>query len=410
MSKEIVPEVELNLFEGDGFNMNDIMSQMRGEDNRNQEQDTLPGNQNPNSFNTNDVDEWIEDEPKNKEDMLDAVRQQVNGEVEEEGAGTKPVVEEQKPLSEEAYSLMFDFIKEQGILNIPDDIEVLDEEKLQWVIDQNNQSRNQAALDYVRSQAGDEKVLEIFDIAYGGGTWDDIKNMRELIEVEDNYEALDVTSEQDQRFLIENYLKEGLDPNNPANKRRLAGLNEEVEKYMERLEGENMATEAKTYFVDKINKEKDKLHAEKEERVRLEKEQQVRAAQAEAKWIDDFKTSLDQRKWAGEKKKAVIQQFDIVKLDNGTETELWRYKVDQMWKKPELVHHLMDFLSQLDPYTMSFKGETLTPEKNATKRLLEMAQKKASAPGGQGKNVVSRQEFARQNENKPQGVIDPRQF
>ena len=401
MSKETVPEVELNIFGDGGLNMADIMRQT------NNQSDEAPvrNSNNPQSFNTKDVEEFIEDKVEDEADLLDTVKQQAgNTATEDAPSNEDPAAEKSYP--DEIYNALFDFIKEQGILQIPDDIEVLDEEKLQWVIDQNNQNRNQMALEYVRSQAGDDKVLEIFDIAYGGGTWEDIKNMRELIEVQDNYDNLDVKSEQDQRFLIESYLKEGLDPNNPANKRRLAGLNEEVERYMERLEGENMAVEAKTYFVDKINQEKERLHIEKEQRVQAEKEREARAAQEEAKWINDFKVTLDKRKWANDKKKAVIEQFNIVKLDNGTETELWRYKVDQMWKRPELVHHLMDFLSQLDPYTMSFKGENLTPEKNATKRLLEMAQKKQTTTN---KHVGSRQEYSRQNEQKP-SVIDPRDF
>ena len=395
MANDIIPEVDFNLSDNSDLSINDIMAQMG-------QQDVSRSNTSnqPTSFNLNDVDEFVED--TKDEDFLGVVKQQTESNVEP----TRKEQETDQRYNEDTYSLALDFIREQGILEIPDDLGELDEAKLQWVIDQNNQKRNQAAVDYVRGQAGDERVAELFDLVYNGGTWDDVNNMRELIQVETDYDNLDPRNDQHQRFLIESFLKDGLDASNPAHKRRLEGLNEEVERVIERLEGENVANEAKAYFVEKINKEKDDLYYAKEHRIQQEQAYRQQELQREAQWVEDFKSTLNQRTWSQDKKQSVIQQFDIVKLNDGTEKEMWKYKWEQMWKKPELVHVLMDFMSNIDPYTMSFKGEQQSAEKNATKRILEMATKKQATSS---KQVADRPDYRKQQQNKPT-TIDPRDF
>lgn len=395
----IVPEIDFNISDNN-FSINDIMNQTNGVDNSNKEVNNV---NKTGKFNITDVDEFIDDNDDN--DLNEVVNSQLINQQEKAVDNKEHNQPEVKEYNEDLYSLLFDFVKEQGILHIPDDIEMLDEEKLKWVIEENDRIKYENALEHVRQQAGDDKVVELFDFVYNGGTWEDINNMRELLTIETEYEKLDEKNEQDQRFLIESFLKEGLDVRNPAHKRRLDKINEEVESYIERLEGEDVAKEAKAYFVNKINEEKERLSIEKEERLKQEQQYKIKAQQEEAKWIDDFKVSLNKRTWSNDKKQNVIKQFDMVSLDNGQEMELWRYKWGQMWKKPELVHVFMDFLSNLDPFTMEFKGDVHQSDKAATKKLIEMANKKQTS-----KQVSSRTETMRQQQSNNQPTLNARDY
>jgi len=414
MSKDtsrIVPDVEMD-FSTTELSIDDILKQ------HSTEEDNFEGNDGDN-FSVDDIEEIVnpgQEYTANLEketDILDTVKSQmsefddpeaVTGEENKEGTENKQ--EEGRALSDDVYSAAFDFIREQGILNIPDDIEELNEETTRELIQRDQEARNQRAFDYVKDQAGDERIQELFDHVYKGGTWDDFEPMKETIQAEIDFQNLDPTKEEDSRFLIQQYLMEGLNPENPAHALRLEKVPEDTQNYFDRLESEDIAAKAKDYFLGEIAKDKQSLAVQQQERLKQEEMLKQQAVQDEKQWINDFTSTLKTRDWSKDKKDNVIQQFGIVELNDGTETELWRYKWNNMWKKPKLVHVFMDFLSELDPNTMEFGNRALSSSKKVSNKIFEMAKRKAAGNKKSGKAVSPKRQASDSNNNNKINPFD----
>lgn len=279
----------------------------------------------------------------------------------------------------DVYSAALDLIKDYGILNLPDNLQKIDESTLDQLLDYDQQLRNQNALQYVRSKAQDPRLVELFDHVMNGGTYEEAIVIKEVIDDQYNYASLNPQNEEHQRFLLDHYLKEGLNPENPIDRRRLVKVPQEIDDTIANMEGEQLAAEAKQYFINKLEYIKDAQRQQAIEREQLRQQKIFEAQREEESWISDFKYSLNQRPWSHGKKSKVIEQFNIVQLDNGTETELWKYKWNKIWENPQLTHVLMDFLSDLDPYRLEFASKDKTVDKQATNKIMELINNKANS-------------------------------
>lgn len=271
--------------------------------------------------------------------------------------------------SNDVYSAALDFLKENNLLSIPEDVGDINEEVWSQIIENNKIAQRDSLLNELRMNAGDDKIVELFDYVWNGGSWFGYEEMKNTIQSEINIESLDLNNDEDQRYLIESYLSDGLDPNNPAHVRRLQNLPNEVNNYFDRLEAEDLAKEAKDYFVSKIENQKLLIQQQQEEHRQNELAQQQALQEQQQEWVNNFKTSLDNRNWSKSKKDAVVQQFDLVQLNDGREMEMWKYKFDAIWEKPELTQVFMDFLSDLDPYTLEFKRNGVPTNKQVTSTI-----------------------------------------
>lgn len=273
------------------------------------------------------------------------------------------------------YETALEFMKENGLLSIPDNLEDVDEEAWNNIIEQNREYQRQSILNEMRMSA-DPRVTELFDYVYQGGTWDGFEQMRDTIQSEFNVEELDIANEDDQRYLIESFLSDGLDPQNPAHVRRLKNVSNEVSNVFDRLEQEEVAKEAKDYFLNKLATQKEHLRVEQEAYRQQQLQQQQYQAQQEQQWVNDFQQSLNERQWAQSKKDAVISQFDIVDLEDGSQVEMWKYKFDAMWENPQTVQVFLDFMSDLDPYTLQFNRNGVPPTKQVTSTIQNLINSK----------------------------------
>lgn len=278
---------------------------------------------------------------------------------------------------QEAVEMAFDFIKENGLLYIPEGVE-LTLETLNDIVIHDQELRNQAALEYIKDQAGDEYVAELFELVFNGGTIDDLENGKKIISDEKFFKELDVTKEDNQRKIIREYLKEGLDSTKPSYKLHLDRVEKEVDSIIDSYLGKEKAEEAVAYFLDAI--EQDKIAVQQDIRHRQEQEalaMQKRQEYAD-KWQKDFIGSLIEREWSKDKKDEVLKQLSRVNLDNGEQVQLYKFKLDRILESPTHSQMLMQFLTNFDEYKLEFKGQIDSPTKLATSKILEIAKKKTS--------------------------------
>jgi hypothetical protein len=390
--KTMVPDITFNS-SGNDLSIDDIVksttsrgSESNTSSNKPQSIDELFDNTPSTQDTSTQVDEYVQPD-NNKQYSLDEIQDvetnddirkqiedEVNNGVEVEKETSENVTDDNYDV--QIYSAALDLIREQGILNIPENIEEVDQHTLDQLIQYDQQVRNQHALEYVRNRTQDPRLQELFDHVMHGGTYEEAIAIKEVIDDQYNYAALNPSDEEHQRFLMDHYLREGLDPNNPIDARRLAKVPQEIESYISNMEGESMALEAQQYFIDKLEYVKQAERQQVLERERQRQEQALFNKQQEQNWINTFKQGLNQRPWSQDKKQKVIEQFNIVQLDNGEEVELWKYKWNKIWEDPALTHVFMDFLSDLDPYNLEFQSKDKTVDKQATSKIMELINRK----------------------------------
>jgi hypothetical protein len=270
--------------------------------------------------------------------------------------------------NESVHELALNFLKENGLFQVPEDYENIDEDTWTKIVEYNKEQQRKNIIDEMRATS-DPKIMELFDYVREGGTWYGYDDMRNTLQQEIDIEALNTSEESHQRYLIESYLSDGLDPNNPAHARRLNNIQQEVEAVFDRLEGEELAIEAKNHFSEKIKSQKQEIIAAQEAYRREQENAKQEAIRHQQEWAKTFQKTLNERDWSNAKKEAVISQFDPVTLDDGRKIEMWKYKFDQIWQKPQLVQVFMDFLSDLDPYTLEFKRNGVPTNKVVTNTI-----------------------------------------
>lgn len=286
------------------------------------------------------------------------IRQEVPARTNEPGTPIPMDRPEPVKISEQdKYQAGFDFLRETGLLEVPDDMEEFSGDTLQWLVDANREKMYQEVVEEIASMAGDQYAADVYKIVHNGGTFDDIKKLVNVHESNMNLNKYDLANVNHQRAIIKLYLSEGLDIHNPAHKRRLENIDNEVQLYMSNGQGESTAIEAKKYFATKQAQKRESVKLEIEQRRQAEQQAIIERQRKEQEWISKFKQSLSAKKWSKDKKDSVVSQFDIVKLTDGTEAQLWKYKMDKIWEDPELTQYLMDFLSKFDPYKLRFEDQ-----------------------------------------------------
>jgi len=320
-------------------------------------------------------------EPTDSEDTSNFM-EDVQQTIEHHTTENEPVVEEQvtkqqqPSYNNDVYSAALDVLRENNLLNIPDDIGDINQETWNDLIEQNKQNQRAAILNEMRMNAADPKITELFDYVYQGGSWHGFEEMKQTISDEINIESLNTQEADDQRYLIDSYLREGLDPQNPAHQRRIENIPNEVENYFDRLEAEDIAQEAKNYFLGKVNEQKQMVAYQQQQAQQQELQHQQQQAQQQQEWINDFRQTLNQKNWSQNKKNNVVKQFDIVELDDGREMEMWRYKFNELWKDPNLTQVFIDFISDLDPHTLQFNSRGVPVNKQVTSTIQNLINSK----------------------------------
>jgi hypothetical protein len=380
-----------------------------GESNDN---DSFYSEQGYDDYNNYDENEYPVDSNQIEEvDDREALEYQIQEEV--NSASYNPEYEEsyvenesgEREYNPDIYNAALQILREQNILNIPDELTELDENTLNELLEYDQELRNQQALEYIKSQASDPRLAELIDYTLAGGTYEDALTMKEIVDEQYDYLEMDTQSEYGQRMLIEMYLREGLNPDNPVDQRRLQRLDTEIDSYIMNDEGEELASEAKDYFLEKLEYMKEVEFQKAQEREMEMQNYQRQKLQQEQFWIDNFKNTLEEKPWSPQKKKEIVSQFDIVQLDNGAEMELWKYKWNKIWEHPDLTQVFMDFISDMDPYTLQFNNRNTPVQKQVTNKILEIVNNKKTVSN---KFKSEGRSFNRQQEqNEAKRAINP---
>ena len=274
-------------------------------------------------------------------------------------------------------ALAFEFIKEQGLLHIPDNVE-LTAANLKDVINHDQELRNQAALNYVMSKAGDPYVAELYNIVWNGGTLDDLQNANGIVQDQKFFSELDLTDEGNQRQVISMFYKEGLDENIPSHVYFIQDIPNRVDNIIGSYRGEEEAVKAVNYFLDGIEKEKELLEDAKHQRIAEQNRIEIAKLQYEEKWRTEFFKTLVEREWTTDKKNEITSQFDNLKLDDGSTISRHQYKLKKIFENPKNTQILMRFLTDYDEYKEEFKSLNKSVEAVATSRILDLIKSKGN--------------------------------
>jgi hypothetical protein len=288
--------------------------------------------------------------------------------------------------STQDYQRAYDIVKEFGFDIIPDDKkgEITPELFIQ-LKEADQQRRTEEAYNRLLSSAADDSTRRILEVALEGGSIEDVLYIKDKQETIQSLATLDVSTEENQREILTQWLSEGLDPKNPAHKYRLDNVERDVEKIIADYDGPTKSEEARTYFVQKEQAdEQTRLKAIQDGKAAQEAEQLQRAQKAQ-----DYRRSLEktikESSWSEKQKEQVLDTyFNSVELEDGRQVPLWYYKHTAIAEDPKLFQHYLDFLAGYDLETNSFT-KVVTPNvaqvnKAVNQSLLDFV-KKAGAAG-----------------------------
>ena len=256
------------------------------------------------------------------------------------------------------YILAFEIANTLGALTIPEDVDLtkMDKATLQKIADHTTKMQRYDAMNFIRQQASkDADTLRMLEYGMGGVPFSDIPKMQNIIQEKRDFTNFNIEEESRQKAIIELYLGDGLNPNDPRDQFVIEeSIPAQIEKFKDEGQLKTKAQEAKTFFINRAEAEAQ----EEEKRTLALKEQQryqeAQDRQAQEKYQNAFFTALNSSGWADEIKEAVKQQTGLVKLQDGTTMPLWQYKQNIILDNPKLFPIFLDFMTKFDHMTGNF--------------------------------------------------------
>lgn len=310
----------------------------------------------------------------------------------------------------DAYDVAFDLIQEMDLLRLPEGIQSLTPEEIEFYKEQTLIQQREEALEYLRSQIShDPYMLEIFDYTMMGRDFADITTFKALNNVEINYETLNINDEETQKELVRQYLSSDLNPADKKDRELLSYIPEKIEKLLDSGELKGKAIEARDHFVNQVRKQKEfefqkaiELREASEYEAWLEQQEQLQ-------WDQEFREILHQRPWSDAKKHQVIKENQLIELEDGSRIPLWDYKRQIIFSDPYLFQQFLDFTAKLDLQQGDFVGLDYTDEPDLSKstinKILERAVQKSQT--ARNSSAGKKPNFEKQNTKQ---VADPNQW
>lgn len=308
------------------------------------------------------------------------------------------------------YDVAFDLIQEMDLLRLPDGIQSLTPEEINFYKEQTLIQQREEALEYLRSQiAHDPYMLEIFDYTMIGGDFADITTFKALNNVEIDYETLNINDEETQKELVRQYLSSDLNPSNKKDRELLSYIPEKIEKLLDSGELRGKAAEARDHFVNRVREQKQLEFQKAIEAKEAYDYQNWLEQQEQVQWDQEFRQTLNQRPWSDAKKHNVIRENQLIELEDGSRIPIWEYKRQIMFSDPYLFQQFLDFTSKLDLQQGDFVGLEYTDEPDLSQstinKILERAVQKSQTARNQA--TSRKPNFEKQN---TKNVADPNQW
>lgn len=321
-----------------------------------------------------------------------------DGEDDEEGDESEEEEEEGQGQSkssdqEEDEDDLIQILRQENLLYIPEDFDGdLDEETLERFKQETRARQEQEIIEGMRQRfASDPNKLEQLDYFLTGDVDADLPFFSELQDYLEVYENYDVKDEAAQRAILSDWLRDGLDPNNPAHKMRLDKVDAEVEEILNNFQGETKAEEARQFFVSKFNELKEEEIARVNQAQQYRQQQEAQRQQSAMKWHHSFQEKVESQPWSPVKKRAILEeQYGQVTLTDGRRVPKWYAKEMMIKGNPELYSVYLDWLNRsFDLQTGKFTG---TPndsvQRAANRKILEIANKKGAGKRRGGSSTV----------------------
>ncbi len=308
------------------------------------------------------------------------------------------------------YDVAFDLIQEMDLLRLPDGIQSLTPEEINFYKEQTLIQQREEALEYLRSQVGhDPYMLEIFDYTMAGANFADITTFKALNNVEIDYETLNINDEETQKELVRQYLSSDLNPSNKKDRELLSYIPEKIEKLLDSGELRGKAAEARDHFVNRVREQKQLEFQKAIEAKEAYEYQNWLEQQEQVQWDQEFRQTLNQRPWSDAKKHNVIRENQLIELEDGSRIPIWEYKRQIMFSDPYLFQQFLDFTSKLDLQQGDFVGLEYTDEPDLSQstinKILERAVQKSQTARNQA--TSRKPNFEKQN---TKNVADPNQW
>ena len=304
------------------------------------------------------------------------------------------------------YQLTIKLASELDLLRLPDDIKLedLSADDLRFYANETRKIQYEEVIEDIRNNvANDPYMSDLIDYAIEGRGFADLPKMQTILDTEMRYEALDTTDVKVQKALVNRYLKEGLDPNNPRDNQFLNLIPTQINTFENNLTLRAEAEKAKQFFIMKQQARRDEEFKRVEELRLQEEQEQERIVEENKQWDSDFKRALKESKMSDSRKNDIIAQTRPYHYNDGI-VPLWKIKQDLIFSDPVLFQQYLAFVSNFDENQKQFTSSP-TKEKNS---IVDQITNNLNKKGDTSGNVNRSQGQDYSKKTTKRNTFDPR--
>lgn len=267
---------------------------------------------------------------------------------EEEDIEDKKDVELSEDQKEEVITKFKEAV-EFGTFIVPEDFEFDgSEEKFQEAVELTKAANFEQAEKALAESIQDPKLWDIIEHGLKGGKYANLELFNQYNQIVDNFETIDLSSEQNQRLVLEDYYKTTAPTLASSKVQKL------IEEEYEDGTLEDTAKAAAKWFVDTANKEKSALS----QQTKAKRDQEILESQEYSK---KFNQTLNTSGLSKDKKKEILNSFAEIKAPTGETMMHWHQQLSTVQSNPEHFIELLDILNTYDP-KVGFKFDKIKSE------------------------------------------------
>tara|TARA_R110000851_G_scaffold256929_1_gene409443 strand:+ start:622 stop:1935 length:1314 start_codon:yes stop_codon:yes gene_type:complete len=277
-------------------------------------------------------------------------------------------------------------IKELNLLDIPAEYASKDElsdEDLEFLTEHTRTKRRQELLQNMESSITDPYEKELFEYWKNPTTNKSLPEYKELLDDIKYFEQLDVTDKSNQKEVLTFFLRDGLDSNNPAHAFRLNNVDKDVNAIMSSDQSKIQTEAARKHIQTKINTKRLEEKQRVTDLATQQRTQQAQQLESSKKWFNSLNEHIENQPWdAAVKQNMFGELYSEVSVDNNQTKPQWLAKLDIINDSPELHVKFIEFLSNFDMKTKTFKHNISDKEikKAAVSKIKGLAERKVKTP------------------------------
>jgi uncharacterized protein YciU (UPF0263 family) len=297
-------------------------------------------------------------------------------------------------------------LKELNVFDIPKEYESkenLTDEDLYFLAEHTKNKQKESILEEIASNIKDDYERELFEYWKTPTSNKNLPRYQEMLDDIKYFSTLDTNDENNQKELLTFFLKDGLDPKNPAHAFRLNNIEKDVNNILQSGSAQEQTEAAKRHVQMKINTRRLEEKRRVDQEAQMIKQQQQQQIEESRRWFDNVNNIINNANWDKQIKDEITKEI-YTEIQVGEQVKpVWLAKLDAINSEPNLHIEFIRFLNSFDLKTNQFKTKYSEKEvkKAAVSKINRLADRKVKIASTKSPNTRNNQQTTRRIQIDP---------